>query len=495
MNIRKKVAATVAALMAVTLAFSSCGTSAVAPYGADPSGQSAKEQQKQEQVVIKESAFVTIDINPSVELVMNQDRIVTSVRAANADAKVMLWQEDALVGLDIEEAVARITSLAVEMGYLTEDNADISVTVTTEGGKTEQELFTAIDETIANTVKESGIEVKVEEAVDLVLSRELARVKEENYGKPGYNDTLTLSRYRLVKAALRADRELTMDIAVQMTNERLTATVNAAQDAVEEKLDDTAELAMSEAEFNYENAKQTLLDSAYTAVYTSRMNLSSLLANYGAMYAGYRLAYRTIEHYGETLLQLIENPIFTSDDVFALANALGIDTSAEADYDAFKAAITDEEGNITRDSVNAYINEQYKKLSPEDRAKLEAAYDDVIDILDMLEAEAGIIREDGYAIINAALLGMNINVEVKTYEDLPALLNAIQQKIDSVYAKMESDMTENEKASVKERQEQMTQKIAEYEKTLTEAIAAAKQEAEKRLNAAKQHAREQIGEK
>lgn len=490
MNIRKKVAATVAALMAVTLTLCSCGTDAIAPYGAQPSGQSAEGQQQQEEV-IKESAFVTIDINPSIELVMNEDRIVTSVGAANADAEVLLWQEEQnIVGQDIEAAVARITALAVEMGYLTEENADISVTVTTKGGKTEQALLTAIDETIAGAVKDTGIEVKVEEAVDLVLSRELARVKEENVGKPGYDDTLTLSRYRLIKSALKADRELTMDVAVQMTNEKLTAVVDAVQANAEAKFGATCSLAMSEAEFNYENAKQTLLDSAYTAVYTSRMNLSSLLANYGAMYAGYRLAYRTIEHYGETMLQLIENPIFTSDDVFALANALGIDTSAEADYDAFKAAITDKDGNITRDSVNAYINEQYKKLNAEDREKLEAAYDSVMDILDTLEAEASIIREDGYALINSALLGMNISVEVKTYEDLPALLAAIQQKIDTVYAKMESDMTENEKADVLERQEAMSQKIAEQEKTLQDAVNTAHKEAEDRLNAAKEQAKE-----
>lgn len=492
MNIRKKVAATVAALMAVTLTLCSCGTDAITPYGAQPNGQSA-EQQQQKTEVIKESAFVTIDINPSVELVMNKDRIVTSAVAANADAEVLLWQEEGIVGQDIETAVARITALAMEMGYLTEENADISVTVTTEGGKTEQDLLRSIDETIAGAVKESGIEVKVEEAVDLVLSRELERVKQDNAGKPGYDDTLTLSRYRLVKSALKADRELSMDVAVQMTNEKLTEVVNKAQASAAEKLDQTAELAVSEAEFNYENAKQTLLDSAYTAVYTSRMDLSSLLANYGAMYAGYRLAYRTIEHYAQTMRQLIENPIFTSDDVFALANALGIDTSTEADYDAFKAAVTDENGNITRDSVNAYINEQYKKLSAEDRARLEAAYDDVMDILDTLEAEASIIREDGYALINSALLGMNISIEVKTYDDLPALLAAIQQKIDSVYAKMESDMTENEKAAVLERQEEMSQKIAEHEKTLKETVAAAKQEAEDRLNTAKQNAREKMG--
>ena len=484
MKIRIRAAALLAVLLCMTMAFSSCAASLPAP-------QLTGEYSQKEETERKEAAFITIDINPSIELTVDKNHTVTSVGAANADAEVMLWDETELVGSDLNTALAQITALAVEMGYLTEDNADISVTVTTETGETEDALLASIDEALVENIKESGIEARVEEAVDLVMSKELERVKKENEGKPGYDDTLTLSRFRLVQSALRADRELTMDEAVLMTNDKLTETVKNAQKVADAKLGEVYEAASSEAQFVYENAKQTMLDSAYTAVYTSRRNLSALLANYGAAYSGYRLAYRTIEHYANTLKKMIDNPTFTSDDVFALANALGIDTSLEAEYDAFKAEITDENGEITKDSVNAYVNRVYKNMDEADRAKLDAAYDSVLDIFDRMGLEASVVTDEGKLLIQTAMFGLGLSFSVETYEDIPALLDAIQKKIDDIYAKMEADMTENEKAKVIDLQEDMSAKIAEYEKAYQESLAKAKSEAEAYMNSAKEENKKQ----
>lgn len=467
----KKILLFCATLLLITTLFCSCGT---AQHPSTANGTTA----------IKEGAFVTIDINPSIELTLNEDQKVTAIGAANTDAEILLWQED-LIGADLETALKRITTLAVEMGYITEENDAVSVTVTTDGGKTQDVLLENVNRTLTDAAKSAGIPVSVEEGVDLVLSRELSRIKEQNAGRDGYGESLTPARYRLIKSALRADRDLTMDKAVLMPNQDLTEIVETARRDAADRFGRACELARDEASFIYENAKQTLLDSAYTAVYAARRDLSSLLSNYGAAYAGYRLAYRTIEHYAETVRMLIENPLFTSNDVFALANALGIPTDAEEEYNAFKKAITDENGQITRDSVNAYIDQQYRNMDEEDRAALEAAYDQVLEILDRMEAEAHIIREDGRLLISGALLGMGVSMEVKTYEDIDELLGAIDKKIGDVYKKMDDNLTENEKAEVAEMQEEMSDKIAALEKTYRESIAKAQADAEAFLSAAK----------
>ena len=164
---------------------------------------------------------------------------------------------------------------------------------------------------------------------------------------------------------------------------------------------------------------------------------------------------------------------------------LPIPTDAEAEYDAFKEAITDENGKITRDSVNAYIDQQYRNMDRGDRAALEAAYDRVLEILDRMEAEAHIVREDGQLLISGALLGLGISMEIKTFEDVGELLDAIDNKIGDVYAKMDENLTENEKAEVAEMQEEMSEKIAELEKAYREAVAKAQADAEAFLSAAK----------
>ena len=62
-------------------------------------------------------AYVTIDINPSVELIVKDGKVV-SINAGNEDASILLSGED-LVGLTVEEATGKIVKLAEELGYLT----------------------------------------------------------------------------------------------------------------------------------------------------------------------------------------------------------------------------------------------------------------------------------------------------------------------------------------------------------------------------------------
>nr|WP_243237345.1 anti-sigma factor domain-containing protein [Heliobacterium chlorum] len=68
--------------------------------------------------------FVTIDINPSIELGLDENDRVISVRSLNQDAEKLLTQRQ-LQGLHVEEAVALITDEAVKLGYLAsaKDNA------------------------------------------------------------------------------------------------------------------------------------------------------------------------------------------------------------------------------------------------------------------------------------------------------------------------------------------------------------------------------------
>ncbi|MTV49707.1 anti-sigma factor domain-containing protein [Heliobacillus mobilis] len=68
--------------------------------------------------------FVTIDINPSIELGLDENDLVISVRSLNQDAEKLLTQRQ-LQGLHVEEAVALITDEAVKLGYLAsaKDNA------------------------------------------------------------------------------------------------------------------------------------------------------------------------------------------------------------------------------------------------------------------------------------------------------------------------------------------------------------------------------------
>ena len=68
----------------------------------------------QEPVYGKGVTFVAIDINPSVELLLDKNDTVVSVYAANEDAEIMLYNSDGILGESIDDAAVRLAELAEE---------------------------------------------------------------------------------------------------------------------------------------------------------------------------------------------------------------------------------------------------------------------------------------------------------------------------------------------------------------------------------------------
>ena len=64
----------------------------------------------------KSDSFVRIEMNPSVEMIVDANDKVVSVYGANTDGTVLLYGEtDKLIGKDFEEAITQITDMAVEI--------------------------------------------------------------------------------------------------------------------------------------------------------------------------------------------------------------------------------------------------------------------------------------------------------------------------------------------------------------------------------------------
>ena len=74
--------------------------------------------------------LVAIDINPSVELII-KDGKVSGVTAANEDGAVLLSGET-LEGMSVEAATDRIVALAEELGFLTDENNQVKITVVSD---------------------------------------------------------------------------------------------------------------------------------------------------------------------------------------------------------------------------------------------------------------------------------------------------------------------------------------------------------------------------
>ncbi|MGN1078038.1 MAG: hypothetical protein ACI4ST_05940 [Candidatus Gallimonas sp.] len=119
------------------------------------------------------SSRMTVDINPSIELMLDDENKVVSVTALNDDGGVIIAGET-IVGKSAENAVEIIVSVACETGYLVEGSvtADENTVSVSVSGNTEA-AQALCDKAIAKAeavLEEHGIEGKVEQIEALKLS-------------------------------------------------------------------------------------------------------------------------------------------------------------------------------------------------------------------------------------------------------------------------------------------------------------------------------------
>lgn len=449
------------------------------------------------------TSYVSIDINPSVELVLDKDNKVVSYRAANDDAQVLFVGAEkegkAIVGADVSTATQNLVSIAIECGYLSEENNAVNVTATTS-------VDAKLGEIVENAVKTAAgtLQVAVGEGVDIVLTHELEVLKEQKkdsdlYDK--YYKDLSLGKFKLMKSARAGDRSITMDEAVKMTEDQLIAVVKESHEYYKNKLSAAAELAVLAAEYAYEGVLATIDDGAYYLIADNRAD-ESLIGGISTgvkvtKYILYRSTYRTLDYAGKLISAYNENPLFTDEDITRLTGV------TQEEIDAFKADM-DEYEELTRDNIQKYI----KKLSAE-AAKLSeetAEYDEIqikidvaLQVNDELNnkaeyvgnADLSVVTDDlseALKDISEFLSGVTVpssselkEMTIASYYDI---LEKLEAKSNEIIEDM--DLTDAEKQMVADEQAKNREKIdnamATMKAAIEEAVAEAKAVYEKIYN-------------
>ena len=109
-------------------------------------------------------AYVSMDINPSIELGVNVFDKVVSIEAYNDDGKKILEDTD-LKDNDINNAISTLVSHAISAGYIKEDGSSaIEITTSTDKDKIaikfEESLKEVADKTLDNNDVEADVETE-----------------------------------------------------------------------------------------------------------------------------------------------------------------------------------------------------------------------------------------------------------------------------------------------------------------------------------------------
>ncbi len=435
------------------------------------------------------TTYVSMDINPSIRFVLDQNEKVISYSCENEDACILLYGE-AVIGLDISQAAQKIMDLAVEMGYLTQDNCGVQVVVASDKSKVESKILDKIQVVVENTDNKLSFDINYNKEGSFVLNYQLAKLKEKYPDNQDYQN-LTAGKLRLVYSAMAVDYSLKMDDAVKMSSSQLLAIVDDAYSQLEEYSTKAFEEAKRAAEQVYQAAVSATQEAVYIAKYVEYKGIVEgglAVAEYG----GLSVASKSIDILAKSLIlaENVADKILQSEETMAIAEALGVDIDE----------LKDEQGNVTVGSIEAYVDKVAKNtadnMTQEMRSKLNQAVESLEEY--KLELQDKPLSQDVVAKIQSLLANIKINdidfVDF-TIEDLKEIAVELDEKATAIKAKMDASLTQEQIEEIQTAQKQAVEKLDGALEQYNQAVDKAAQEAKAYLQSLKEARLESLNPK
>lgn len=174
------------------------------------------------------TSMVTMSLNPQISMVLDENNYVLSVNGDNNEGKIVISGEN-LVGLKVDEVVAKVIQIESECGYL--------VSGQIEAGQNKLTVDLTVDnENIKNTIK-SEIDKAINSTCnDLNIDKEIA-----------YTNSIT--KEALIEMVVNIDPSLTKEDCADMSYQELLSRIAIYQL-------DTAEFYTVELEELYNQSKE-----------------------------------------------------------------------------------------------------------------------------------------------------------------------------------------------------------------------------------------------
>lgn len=274
----------------------------------------------------EESKRMTLDINPSIEFMLDKNNKVVSVSGLNDDGNVVIYGE-AFIGKTAEEAVELAVSVSYETGYLFKGSVsgsanEVKISVSGDEGAAKN-LYNKVSSKVSSYLKKVDVEASV-------------------------SRTDALEKTALVTLAISCDPSITEDEANAMTEQELLAVVRTSRI-------ETQALYMSEMKDAYNAAKN------YQISFAEKEETKNIINGLGALYTVVLSGYNTALTSYQTLIGKIEQARYDylidpdSDYQKALASLL----AKKGDFLEFRASfsvMTADEQNAAQAEFNIKLN-------------------------------------------------------------------------------------------------------------------------------------------
>ena len=237
---------------------------------------------------------VTVDINPSIELLVDEENKVVSVTALNDDGNIIIVGE-AIIGENVEDAVALIVNVASDTGYLVKGEVEATsneIKISVSGDeKAQQELYNKVKEEVERVISEekiasviSKVEALEKEALQELVQKVEPTLTEEELVAMSEQELLkVLEKARIERALLYSEElekaynqakeyeiKLTEKAEVQKVIESMDSSYQVYKEYYAGLVDSFSESIKKLEESYYENLVDP--ESAYQVQYAKLLN-------------------------------------------------------------------------------------------------------------------------------------------------------------------------------------------------------------------------------
>ena len=398
------------------------------------------------------TSMVRMDINPSVELILDQNDKVLSFRVANEDAALAFYGEEGVVGLTVEEATNRILDITAEYDYLNKDNNDVSISVYGKDSDAENAIFAKIKASMETNTETYNFDVVINNNNSDFSNKIVVEKLKDRY------PNLTVSKYALINEAVECDASLTFDAAYEMSISDLLKTININSDKV---IDDASNSFLhvvdnyiAKMQNTYDSFKEEKLMVATASAYISSAKLEILpeATKYSALVGSETLLQRF-----SNISDVALNHELTDEQIAAVLNALA---PLNTTIDDIKSSTS---GTVTTASVINYINNQ---ISVNASFETTVGEDNIATLkAQLIAAESNPIKLSLFVNVStiSALSEIELgkNPEDITLDDVDEIIAKIIAKEEVLKAQIEAKLTEEDKANIKAKVDETMAKFDE----------------------------------
>lgn len=426
------------------------------------------------------TSFVSLDINPSIELTLDNNNKVVSVRGTNEDGQVLLYGEANFVGKDVETVIQEITDLAIEHGYISQDNKVVNTSVSAESNQKAQDILNKINAKITATAKSASINVTVDGEGAYSLLRRYEQFKKAHPNSEVVKN-LSVSQFKLAMSASETG-EVSLEAAVELDTEKLVEIISKAHAKMESYATDAYLMIKAQANSIYESAKGTVLDLIYIPYSPIK----------GATYNLYKTSARTIDGVAQmlALFEKIGAYALTDEQVANIVLALGLENSE---------AVKNSDGVVTLESVYAYVDKTIKNMTEEQATELKAQIETAITSIEnsvdvQIKAKMDEMVDQIQSVLDAIVIeNETINKIVNglkdgvTASELKGYADDLNQKASEVLAQIEADLTDEQKQNIANKKAEVEKTLSQAKAKFDKALADGEAQAIEKLNQLKQN--------